>query len=120
MLKVGKALKVCIYLSDGSRHHGVATEASIVDYLFTHGVSGATVFKGVAGFGVDHHLHSASFVELSDKLPVKIEFVETEQKVDELLPRLMELAGTGMIDILETNIVKPAGVLKATAEAGRS
>jgi PII-like signaling protein len=113
MLNVGKALKVSIYLSDGSRHHGTATEASIVDYLFTHGVSGATVFKGVAGFGVDHHLHSASFVELSDKLPVKIEFIETQEKIDELLPKLIELAGTGMIDVLETLIVKPAGALKA-------
>jgi PII-like signaling protein len=120
MLKAGKALKVSIYLSDGSRHHGVATEASIVDYLFTHGVSGATVFKGVAGFGVDHHLHSASFVELSDKLPVKIEFIETQEKVDELLPRLSELAGTGMIDILETMVVKPAGALKAAVQAGKS
>jgi PII-like signaling protein len=114
MLKAGNALKVSIYLSEGSRHHGVASEASIVDYLFNHGVSGATVFKGVAGFGVDHHLHSASFVELSDKLPVKIEFIETQEKVDELLPRLIELSGTGMIDILETMIVKPAGALKAT------
>jgi PII-like signaling protein len=120
MLKAGKALKVCIYLSEGSRHHGVATESSILDFLFTHSVSGATVFKGVAGFGVDHHLHSASFVELSDKLPVKIEFVETEEKVDELLPKLMELAGTGMIDVLETTIVKAAGAVKAASPAGNS
>jgi uncharacterized protein len=91
MLQAGKALKVSIYVSDGSRHGGAATEASIVDYLFNHGVSGASVFKGVAGFGVDHHMHSASFVELSDKLPVKIEL-----------------------------IVKPAGALKAAAEAGKS
>jgi PII-like signaling protein len=120
MLQAGKAVKVSIYLSDGSRRHGVSTEANIVDYLFTHGVSGASVFKGVAGFGVDHHLHSASFVELSDKLPVKIEFVETQAKVDELLPRLMELAGTGMIDILETMIVKPAGALQTATAAGKS
>jgi PII-like signaling protein len=113
MLNIGKALKVSIYLSDGAAHHGTANEAGIVDFLFTHGVSGASVFKGVAGFGVDHHLHSASFVELSDKLPVKIEFIETQEKVDELLPALMELAGTGLIDVVETMIVKPAGVLKA-------
>ncbi|HEY4381355.1 MAG TPA: DUF190 domain-containing protein [Acidobacteriaceae bacterium] len=120
MLKAGKARKVSIYLSEGARHHGVATEASILDYLFTHSVSGATVFKGVAGFGVDHHLHSASFVELSDKLPVKIEFVETEEKVDALLPKLMQLAGTGMIDVVETTIVKPAGALKTASEAGEA
>jgi PII-like signaling protein len=109
MLKAGKALKVSIYLSDGSRHHGVATEASIIDFLFREGVAGASVFKGVAGFGVDHHLHSASFVELSDKLPVKVEFIETAEKVDELMTKLIELSGTGMIEVQETTVVKPAG-----------
>jgi PII-like signaling protein len=107
MLKAGKALKVCIYLSEGSRRHGAASEASILDFLLHHGVAGASVFKGVAGFGVDHHLHSASFVELSDHLPVKIEFVETHEKVDQLIGKLMELAGSGMIDVMETLIVKP-------------
>jgi len=107
MLVAGKALKVCIYLSEGSRRHGAASEASILDFLLHHGVSGASVFKGVAGFGVDHHLHSASFVELSDHLPVKIEFIETPEKVDELMGKLTELAGSGMIDVQETIIVKP-------------
>ena len=115
MLTAGNALKVSIYLSDGSRHHGAATESCIVDFLFTHGVSGATVFKGVAGFGVDHHLHSASFVELSDRLPVKVEFTESKEKVNELLEKLTELTGTGQIEIQETLVVKPAGAVNAAA-----
>jgi hypothetical protein len=118
MLQAGKALKVSIYLSDSSRRHGTASEASILDFLFYRGVSGATIFKGVAGFGADHHLHSASLVELSDHLPIKIEFIETREKVDELLGKLTELAGTGMIEIQETVIAKPATTLKPTAEAG--
>jgi uncharacterized protein len=113
MLKAGKALKVSIYLSEGSRHHTTASESSILDFLLHHGVSGASVFKGVAGFGADHHVHSASFVELSDHLPVKIEFIETKEKVDELMGKLTELAGTGMIEIQETMVVKPASRLKA-------
>lgn len=108
MLEAGKARKVSIYLSEGSTHHGVAAESSILDFLFYRGVSGATVLKGVAGFGVDHHLHTASTVELSDRLPVKVEFIETKEKVDELLGKLSELAGTGMIEIQETLIAKPA------------
>jgi PII-like signaling protein len=107
MLEAGKALKVSIYLSEGSRHHGVATEASILDFLFYRGVSGATVMKGIAGFGADHHIHTSSLVELSDRLPVKVEFIETKEKVDELLGKLKELAGTGMIEIQETLIAKP-------------
>jgi PII-like signaling protein len=117
MLEAGKALKVSIYLSEGSRHHGAATEASILDFLFYRGVSGATVLKGVAGFGVDHHLHTSSFVELSDRLPVKVEFIETKEKVDELLGKLFELAGTGMIEIQETLIAKPACAVKEDAMA---
>lgn len=112
MLIAGKALKVTIYVSEGSTHHGVATYSSILDFLFYRGVSGATVLKGVAGFGADHHMHSASYVEISDHLPLKIEFVESREKVNELLGKLEELCGSGMIEIQETTVAKPAQVSK--------
>ena len=106
MLSAGKAVKVSIYLSEGSKHHGVPTYSSILDFLFYRGISGATVLKGIAGFGADHHMHSASIVEISDHLPLKIEFIESREKVDELLGKLEELAGTGMIEIQETTCGK--------------
>jgi PII-like signaling protein len=112
MLNAGKAVKVSIYLSEGSTHHGVPTYSSIIDFLFYRGISGATVLKGIAGFGADHHMHSAGIVEISDHLPLKIEFVESREKVDELLGKLEELAGTGMIEIQETTVAKPAQVSK--------
>ncbi|MGD0910959.1 MAG: DUF190 domain-containing protein [Terracidiphilus sp.] len=112
MLNAGKALKVCIYVSEGATHHGAATYSSILDFLFYRGVSGATVTKGIAGFGADHHMHSANIVEISDHLPLKIEFIESREKVDELLGKLDELAGTGMIEIQETSVAKPAQVSK--------
>jgi len=112
MLSVGKAVKVSIYLSEGATHNGVPTYSSIVDFLFYRGVSGATVVRGIAGFGADHHMHSASFVEISDHLPLKIEFIESREKVDELLGKLEELAGTGMIEIQETTVAKAAQVSK--------
>jgi PII-like signaling protein len=108
MLNAGKAVKVSIYLSEGSTHHGVSAYSSILDFLFYRGVSGATVLKGVAGFGADHHMHSASVVEISDSLPIKIEFIESREKVDELLGKLEELAGSGMIEVQETTVAKPA------------
>ena len=110
MLSAGKAVKVSIYLSEGSTHHGASTYSSILDFLFFHGVSGATVLKGVAGFGADHHIHSASSVEISDHLPLKIEFIEAREKVDELLGKLEEMAGSGMIELQETTVAKPAQI----------
>ena len=112
MLKAGKALKVSIYVSEGSKHHGIPVYSSILDFLFYRGVSGATVLKGVAGFGADHHMHSASVVEISDHMPLKIEFIETPEKVNEILGKLEELAGTGIIDVQETMVAKPAQVSK--------
>ena len=112
MLSPGKALKVSIYLSEGSTHHGVSTSSSILDFLYFRGCSGATVLKGVAGFGADHHIHSANFVEISGNLPLKIEFIETRKKVDELLGKLEEMVGSGLIEVQETTIAKPAQVSK--------
>jgi PII-like signaling protein len=112
MLQSGKAVKVSVYLSEGSTHHGVSTYSSILDFLFYRGVSGATVLKGVAGFGADHHIHSASFVEISDHLPLKIEFIESREKVNELLGKLEEMVGSGMIEVQETTVAKPAQTSK--------
>jgi PII-like signaling protein len=112
MLLPGKAVKVTIYLSDGATHHGVPVYSSILDFLFYRGVAGATVTKGIAGFGADHHMHSANMVEISDRLPLKIEFIECREKVDALLGKLEELAGTGLIEMQETTVAKPAQVSK--------
>ena len=109
MLTSGKALKVTLYLSDGAKHHGVPVYTSILDFLFHSGVAGATVVKGVAGFGSAHRLHSAHILEISDHLPIKVEFIETREKVDALLPELEKRTGSGLIEVQETQIVVPGG-----------
>ena len=113
MLLAGKAVKVSIYLNEDSTYHGASTYSGIIDFLFYRGVSGATVLKGVAGFGADHHLHSSNFVEISDQLPMKIEFIESREKVDELLGKLEQMVGTGMIEVQETIVAKAAQSSKA-------
>lgn len=113
MLATGKALKVSITVGEGARYHGASAYASILDFLFYRGVSGATVLKGIGGFGADHHLHAASMVDISDKLPVRIEFVETREKVNELLGKLEEMAGTGLIEVQETMVAKAPTPSKA-------
>jgi uncharacterized protein len=84
MLNPGKAVKVTIYLSEGATHHGAPVYSSILDFLFYRGVAGATVTKGIAGFGADHHMHSSS--------------------------KLEELTGSGLIEVQETTVAKPAQV----------
>lgn len=117
MLAAGKAVKVSIYLSGGATRHGVSTYSSILDFLYFRGVSGATVLKGIAGFGADRHLHTSRSVEISEHLPLKIEFIETSEKVNELLGKLEEMVGPGMIELQETTIAKPARVSQPKASA---
>jgi uncharacterized protein len=108
MLSSGKAVKVSLYMSDGAKHHGVPIYTSVLDFLFHSGITGATVLKGVAGFGTTHRIHSAHILEISDHLPIKIEFIETREKVDAILPELEKRATSGLIEIQETTIVVPA------------
>lgn len=106
MLEPGKALKVSILLSEGDTRHGVPLLSTILDFLYYRGVAGATVLKGVAGFGADHRIHTSYFLDVSDHLPIKIEFTETKEKVEELLGKLEEMVGPGMIEIQETTVIK--------------
>jgi PII-like signaling protein len=66
------------------------------------------VTKGVAGFGADHHMHTARILELSENLPVKIEFVEAPETLDAWLPKLLQLVGEGLVEIQDTTILKVA------------
>ena len=108
MLTPGPGKKVGIYVAEDQQYHGTAAYSAILDFLFFHNVSGATVTRGIAGFGADHHLHTTKVVELAVRLPIKIEFIESSEKVDELLRKLQEMAGTGLIEVQDTTIVKPA------------
>ena len=108
MLSTGPAKKVTVYVMEGQRYHGTACYAAILDYLFFRGISGATVTRGVAGFGTDHKLHTSSLVDLSDQMPIKIEFLETPDRVQEVLPKLSEMACHGVIEVHDTTVVMPA------------
>jgi uncharacterized protein len=115
VLTSGPAKKVAIYVSEDQQYHGSAAYAAILDFLFFHGVSGATVTRGIAGFGADHHMHTTRVVDIATGLPVKVEFIETPEKVQELLPKLQSMIGSGLIEMQDTTIVKPAETKKGQA-----
>lgn len=109
MLEQGPAKKVTVYVGESVQHRHEPVYVAVLNYLFYHNVSGATVTRGAAGFGADHHLHMERFVETSLNLPVKIEFVEDAAKVDEILPKLLQLVEDGLVEVQDTTIVKAAG-----------
>jgi PII-like signaling protein len=108
MLTAGPAKKVSIYVGEDHQYHGQSLYSAILDFLFYRGISGASVVRGIAGFGADHHMHTMKIERLTENLPIKIEFIESQQKVEELLPKLQGMAGTGLIEIQDTTVVKPS------------
>ena len=62
----------------------------------------------MAGFGTDHKLHTSRLVDLSDQMPIKIEFIETPDRVQEVLPKLAEIACQGLIEVHDTTVIRPA------------
>jgi uncharacterized protein len=112
LLNPGPAKKISLYVAEDQQYHGSAAYAAILDFLFFHRVSGATVTRGIAGFGADHHLHTTKLLDLSVNLPVKIEFIESADKVEELLPKLHQMVGTGLIELQDTTVLKPAELKK--------
>src|SRR5579875_361990 len=107
MLNTGPAKKVTVYVMEGQTYHGTACYAAILDYLFFRGISDATVVRGVAGFGTDHKLHTSRLVDLADQMPIKIEFLESPDRVQEVLPKLIEMAGNGIIEVHDTTVIRP-------------
>jgi len=108
MHEAGPAKKVSIYVGEDEQYHSHALYAAILDFLFYRGVSGATVVRGIAGFGADHKMHTTRILRLTENLPIKIEFIESPEKVDEILPKLLEMAASGMVDVQDTTVLKSA------------
>jgi PII-like signaling protein len=115
MLKAGPAKKVTLYVGEDHQYHGQSVYSAILDFLFYRGVSGANAVRGVAGFGADRHMHTMHIERLTENLPIKIEFIESPEKIEELLPKLQEMVGTGLIDVQDTTVVKPPEMSKKRA-----
>ncbi|HEY2016884.1 MAG TPA: DUF190 domain-containing protein [Bryobacteraceae bacterium] len=107
MLSPGTAVKVIIHLNEdtSSSHDFLYTE--IFAFLYSNGVSGATMIRPHAGFGSHHRIHTTGAGSLeSEHLPVRIEFLESQEVVDAVLPSLCELVTDGLIEAHPTTIIK--------------
>jgi PII-like signaling protein len=108
MLRTGPAKKVIVYVNEDARRHMTALHDAIMTFLLHKGVSGATATRALSGFGAHHTLHTPKVEVLAEHLPIRIEFVETPEKVDELLPTLYEMVTDGLIEVQDTTVIKHA------------
>ena len=105
MRLAGTGMLVRIYLGESDRWHGKPLYQAIVEHLRSRGLAGATVLRGIEGFGAKQHLHSTRILSLSEDLPVLVEVVDTEDKIRAVLPELDEMLGDGLMTLEKVEIV---------------
>lgn len=108
MLQKGLAKKVTIYVNEDTQHHLNSLADSILTFLLHKGVAGATATRAMAGFGAHRKMHTTKVELLTQHLPIRIEFVESSEKVDEILPTLYDLVTDGLIEVHDTQVIKVA------------
>jgi len=116
MLSKGTAKKVTIYVNEDTQEHFESLYERILMFLMHKGVSGATATRALSGFGAHRVLRTPKIEVLADHLPIRIEFIDTVEKVDELLPTLYEMVTDGLIEVQDTTVVKIATKDKRSPE----
>lgn len=101
----GTGLLVRIYLGENDHWHGKPLYQAIVERLRERGLAGATVLRGIEGFGAKQHLHSTRILSLSEDLPILIEAVDHEEKIRAVLPELDEMLGDGLITVEKVEVM---------------
>lgn len=103
----GKLLR--IFIGESDTWHGRPLYEAIVQVARKEGMAGATVIRGIEGFGADSRLHTSRILRLSEDLPVIIEIADTEENIDRVLPKLDEMVGEGLVTIEPVHVIAYRG-----------
>ena len=93
----GRGTRVRIYFGERDRYHGTALWRAMLDFLRAEHAAGATVLRGLAGYGAHSRIHAATLVDLSSDLPLVLEWVDSDERVARLLPRLTAMLDGGLV-----------------------
>ncbi|MFB9362765.1 DUF190 domain-containing protein [Actinoplanes nipponensis] len=109
MKRQGTALRLTVFVgeSDQWRHKPVFTE--IVHRAHAAGLAGATVLRGVEGFGASNRVHTTRLLSLSEDLPVAVIIVDEQDKIREFLPQLDELITEGLVILDPVEVIRYLG-----------
>ncbi len=108
------SLTIMVGESDQVHHRPVYTE--VVHRAHQAGLAGASVFRGIEGFGRSHHIHTTRLLSLSEDLPVAVVIVDSEEKVQAFLPELEDLEIEGLIILEPVDVIRYAG--RSTSSPG--
>ena len=98
-----------VFLNENDRYHGKPLYEKIVEEARAHHLAGATVTRGILGYGADSRMHTTKVLRLSDDLPVIVEIFDEEERVNELVDVLDAIVTTGTMTLEKVRIFRYGG-----------
>jgi uncharacterized protein len=102
----GEARRVRVYIGESDHWHGKPLYTAIVERCRQEGLAGATVLRGIEGFGAHSRIHTARILRLSEDLPIVVEIIDRPNRIDLLLPILDEMVTEGLITVENVHVLK--------------
>jgi len=103
---VGQARRLTVYVGESDQWHHKPLYAEIVLRAHRMGLAGATVLRGLEGFGASRHVHTTRMLSLSDDLPLLVVIVDAAERIDAFLPELDELVTDGLVTLEDVEVVQ--------------
>ncbi|HLW99492.1 MAG TPA: DUF190 domain-containing protein [Candidatus Acidoferrales bacterium] len=101
----GERTLMRIHIGESDRWHGKPLYEALVEMLRREKFSGVTVLRGVGGFGSTSVYHTEKILRLSQDLPIVLETVEFTERIEQILPRLDEMIGGGLITLEKVRVI---------------
>lgn len=95
-----------IFIGESHRHEDKPLYVHLVEFCKKNGIAGATVFRGILGYGKSSIIHKAGILSFSSDLPILVEVIDCEEKINKVLPHLSGLIKDGLITLEKVKIVK--------------
>ena len=95
-----------IFIGESDKYDGEVMYKYILNILKNEGIAGATVFRGIMGYGSSFLIHSASILDISEDLPIIIEAMDTKEKIEAFIPKLEKIIESGHIVLENVKVVK--------------
>jgi PII-like signaling protein len=101
----GERVLMRVHIGERDRHHGMPLYEAIVALLRERHLAGATVLRGIMGFGATARVHTDKILQLSTDLPIVVECVDTQEQIDRVLPELDGMIGGGLITLEKVRVI---------------